>query len=207
MSEVSELLVYQLVVDKKKRLLRKTLTQFNKACIEVATYADRKCVYNSRTLSALLSADIQKKYGLPSGIAECAVRRVSQDFTALNKNPVRGERRTHVPSYLGNKWMLCSKDTASVIMEAMHPSDTQYPTRVSLRLVSGREKFEFERRPSHIPQGQAWHARELRLYSYNDGERWQLEVALQDSDGENLDWTPDYQDPDDDHMPSEDLLD
>lgn len=199
MSDITELIVYRLNPTKKQAgVLRRTLRQFTMACEEAAAYADRKATYNSRTLSALLSGQLRKKYGLPSGVAECVVRRVSQDFTALNPDIKRGERRPNIPNYTDNSYFLCSKDTASILIHpAGHPAVWDYPLCVSLSVLKERLRVPVrEREIAHTAEGQRWHNREMRLYSYRQGEEWNLEVALADTEGEITDFNPDHEEPD-----------
>lgn len=196
MSDIVELIVYDLDVSKKQAgVLRRTLRQYTLACEEVALYADRKQMYGVQGLSAVKRAEIQRKYGLPSGVAECVVRRVGQDFTALNPKARRGSRRPNVPDYTDNNYFLCSKDTASVLMEQTHPAD-DFTLMVSLSVLKGRLRVPFRKRTEYTTEGQRWHNREMRVYSGQRGETWTLEVARGDTEGIVTDFNPDYEEPD-----------
>jgi hypothetical protein len=212
---MAELLVYDMTTSGTVAAeLRKLLVKFSRACADVAAYADEKRQYNSRHLSAVFRDDLQAKYLLPSGLADCACRRVGHDFTRLNPNAVRRERRDNMPSYYGNTWILYSGETASVGMRAVKPWCTDYPFVLSLSVLKKRGKVKgkdepqrlkdipIDLSPAPMPAGEMWHNKEIRLYSDDDGRKWSLLVAVgltddvEDEAEDDPTQNPDYQEPD-----------
>jgi len=188
---MAELLVYDLTTSGGVAAdLRKVLVKFSRACDEVAAFADKKQQYNSRYLAAVFGDDLQKKYLLPSGLAECVCRRVGHDFTRMNPNAARRDRRENVPNYYGNDWMLYSSETASVGMKTIEPWRTDYPLTVSLGVLKKHNKANgkdepqrvkdvpFELTTEPLPAGEGWHNQEIRLYSSEGGKKWSLRIAV-----------------------------
>jgi len=220
---MAELLVYEIQTKQSKNAairktfgttMKATLKQYSLACMFVAKYADEHHHYNRRTLAEVLSDDIQREFLLPSGIAECVCRRVGYDFARLNPLVRKGSHRTTVPDYYGNKWMLYSKDTASVVMQAANPADEERKYLLSLGAmktfsqkkgdyIPQRLKVPFEMNPVPLTDDGSWHNREMRLLLDADGKSWSLLVAVGvtnrdlDEDEDDPTQNPDHQEPDD----------
>jgi hypothetical protein len=218
-AKMLKLLTYRLrLVPSEERVLEESLHRYNKACAYVADYADSHRIYGveklrtHQTRRVLLNKSVQTRFGIQSGLAESAIRRVVADYTRQNPDVHGDSRRPNIPTYEENTWMLCTPSTASIVMKALPPSHmAKYPFRVSVSTYKsrgGRLKVPFKEPLPPAPkpdENDTWGKKEMRLgVDSSNGENWSLVVAVEvpeedvvlGLDGSDPREQPDYQESD-----------